>query len=168
MTRHILSGVVIALMAAAVGAQPPKALTSAQKGELFRKNREVFENIVDQTVASSSSPNDPLKRANTYYPLLVNFNKQIAGANSQDSRRVEELTQHLKVLLDKGLTPTLADAKRQVEGGTGVDEFITIRRDLLAQLKALLDVLSNDPATKSSLEGVKNRLDSIKIPEAKP
>ena len=166
MTRHILSGVVIAIMAAAVGAQTPKALTSAQKGELFRKNREVFENIVDQTVASSKSPNDPLKRANTYYSLLVNFNKQIA-ASSQDSGRVEELTQHLKVLLDKGLTPTLADAKRQVEGGTGVDEFVDLRQGLLAQLKALLDVLSNDPTTKSSLEGVKNRLDSIKIPEAK-
>jgi hypothetical protein len=167
MIRHVIAIVVIALMAVAVGAQPPKALTSAQKGELFKKNREIFEKVVDETVASSKSPNDPLKRANTYYPLLLHFSKQISSANSQDSRRVEELSQHLKTLLDKGLTPTLAEAKRQVEGGTGVDDFIKIRQDLLAQLNALLDVLSNDPATKGSLEGAKNRLDSIKIPQAK-
>ena len=166
MTRHMLSLVAIGLVSAAVGAQGPKSLRPEQRGELFKKNREVIETVVAYTVDSSRSPNDPLKRANTYYPVLLNFSQQISKANAADDRgRVDELTQHLTTLLDKGLAETLKSAKRVVEGGTGVDEFRKVKVDLIAELDALLDVLSNDPKAKKSLDGAKSNLNGIVIPE---
>jgi len=168
MTRHILCLIAIGLVAAAVGAQGPKSLRPEQRGELFRKNREVIEIVVDYTIDSSRSPNDPLKRANSYYPVLVNFSQQIKKASgARDDQRVSELTQHLTTLLDKGLAKTLDRAKQQVEGGTGVDEFRKVKQDLLAQLDALLNVLSNDPAAKKSLDDAKGNLNGIVIPEPK-
>jgi len=166
MTRHILCLIAIGLMSAAVGAQGPKSLRPEQRGELFKKNREVIETVVAYTVDSSRSPNDPLKRANTYYPVLLKFSQQIKHASdARDDRRVQELTQHLTILLDKGLAETLKSAKRVVEGGTGVDEFRKVKDDLVNQLDALLVVLSNDPKAKKSLDGAKSNLDGIVIPE---
>ena len=63
MTRHILSFTVVGFLVATVGAQGPKALTASQKADLFKKNRDVIEKVVTQTIDSSKSPNDPLKRA---------------------------------------------------------------------------------------------------------
>ena len=168
MTRHILSLIAIGIVSAAVGAQGPTSLRPEQRGELFKKNREVIETVVTYTVDSSRSPNDPLKRANTYYPVLLNFSQQIQKANAADDRRrVAELTEHLTTLLDKGLAVTLKSAKRVVEGGTGVDEFRKVKVDLIAQIDALLDVLSNDPNAKKSLDGAKGNLNGIVIPEPK-
>jgi len=168
MIRHILSFTAVGFLAAAVGAQGPKALTAKQKADLFAKNRDVIEKVVTQTVDSSKSPNDPLKRANSYYPLLLQFNQEINFPGT-DSARIQELSQHLVTLLDKGLTPTLEKAKLQVEGGTGVDEFRKVKEDLLNQLNALLklNVMSSDPAAKASLDGAMGRLNGIVIPEPK-
>ena len=170
MIRHILSFTVVGFLAAAVGAQGPKALTPGQKADLFKKNHDVIEKVVTQTVASSKSPNDPLKRAKTYYELLFLFSQQIKSAGeSRDTDRVKELTSHLNTLVEQGLAPTMQKAKVQLEQGTGVEEFRKVRIDLLAQLDALLGlpVMDENPAAKTSLEGAKSRLNGIVIPEPK-
>jgi hypothetical protein len=170
MIRHILSFAVVGLLAVAVGAQGPKALTASQKAELFTKNRDVIEKIVTQTVASSKLPNNPLKRAESYYDLLFLFSKQIQSAGqANDGSRVKELTSHLNTLIEQGLAPTMQRAKIQMEDGTGVEEFRKVRIDLLAQLDALLglQVMNDNPDAKSSLEGAKARLNGIVIPEPK-
>ena len=170
MIRHILSFTVVGLLTAAVGAQGPKSLTPKQKAELFAKNRDVIEKVVTQTIVSSKSPNDPLKRAKSYYDLLFHFSQQIKSAGeSRDSDRVKELTSHLNTLIEQGLAPTMQKAKVQLEQGTGVEEFRKVRIDLLAQLEALLGlpVMEENPAAKISLEGAKARLNGIVIPEPK-
>ena len=69
-----------------------------------------------------------MKRANTYYDVIYNFNKEIAQARqSNDTARVEELSKHLGMLLDDGLAPTLIKARTLVEGGTGVEEYLKFR-----------------------------------------
>ena len=167
MIRHILCLTLVALLTAAIGAQTPTALSTGQKVELFKKNREIFDHVVIHTVESSKSPNDPLKRANSYYPLLLHFSQQISAAgNAQDNDRVRELSLHLTTLLNNGLAPTLTKAKHVVEGGTGVDEFRQVKKDLTDQLDALLrlEVVANNPEAKKSLDGTMASLNGIVIP----
>ena len=168
MTRTLLSVATIALLSAAVGAQAPKALLPQQKGELYKKNRQMIEKIVYQTVEASKTPEFPLRRANTYYDVLFKLNSEIRDArNANDRDRVQELTDHLNTLLDKGLTPTLVKAREQVAGGTGVDEYEKVKADLLAQLNALIDMLDDQPSAKQSLSGAKARLEEITGPTKK-
>lgn len=168
MLRHTLTFVTAAFLAAVVGAQGPKGPTPAQRGELFKKNQLVIENLVDQTLKSAHTPGDYVKRANSYYPVLYKFNKEIAEAReSHDSARVEELTHHLETLLDKGLAPTLVKARVQVENGTGNEEYLTVKKNLLDQVNALLVILAESPATKASLEEAKRKLDEMNGPKKK-
>jgi hypothetical protein len=165
MFRHTLSVLTAAFLAAVVGAQGPKGPSPAQRGELFKKNRLVIENLIDQSLVSAHTPNDYVKRANSYYRVLYKFNTEIADAGrAHDTARVEELTGHLETLLDKGLAPTLVKARVQVENGTGVEEFRKAKEDLLAQVDALLGMLADNPAMKASLEATKRKLDDVNIP----
>ena len=123
------------------------------------------ENLVNQSLVSAHTPNDYVKRANSYYPVLYKFNREIAEAReAHDIARVEELTHHLETLLDKGLAPTLVKARVQVENGTGVEEFRQAKKDLLDQVHALLAMLADNPAMKVSLEATKRKLDDVNIP----
>ena len=170
MIRHILSFAVVGFLAAAVGAQGPKTLTPKQKADLFAKNRDVIEKVVTQTVASSKSPSNPLKRAQSYYDLLFLFSQQIKSAGeSRDNDRVKELTSHLNTLIEQGLAPTMQRAKTVMADGTGVGEFQNVREQLIAQLDALLRLpaMDENPSAKTSLEGAKARLNGIVIPEPK-
>jgi hypothetical protein len=168
MLRHTLTFVIAALLAAVVGAQGPKGPTPAQRGELFKKDRTVIENLVDQTVASARTPNDYVKQAKSYYPVLYNFNLQIAKAGQlHDAARVEELTHHLETLLDKGLAPTLVKARVQVENGSGNEEYVQVKADLLDQVNALLGILAESPATRAFLEDARRKLDEINGPKKK-
>lgn len=165
MLRHTLTVVTAAFLAAIVGAQGPKGPSPAQRGELFKKNRSVIESLVKETVGSSHVPNDYVKRASSYYDVLYKFNTEIAEAGrAHDTARVEELTRHLETLLDKGLAPTLVKARVQVENGTGVEEFRQAKGDLIAQVDALLGMLADNPAMKTSLEATKRKLDEVNIP----
>jgi len=168
MRRHTLTVVTAAVLAAIVGAQGPRAPSPAQRGELFKKNRPVIEKLVDQTLSSARTPNDYVKRAESYYYVLLKFNNEIAEAGRvQDSARVEELTLHLGTLLDKGLAPTLVKAREQVENGTGNEDYRRVKEDLLAQVDALLHILAESPGAKASLEGAKKKLDDINGPKKK-
>jgi hypothetical protein len=168
MNRTLLSAAAIALLSAAVGAQAPKALSPQQKGELYKKNQSMIEKIVGQTVEAAKTPNFPLKRAKTYYDLVVSLNSGIRAARAaNDTDRVKELTDHLNTLLDKGLTPTLLNAKVQDDGGSGAEEYEKVKVDLLAQLNALIDVLDDQSAAKQTISGAKARLEEITGPTKK-
>ena len=161
MLRHTLTTGLAVFLVAVVGAQGPKGATAPQKGELFKKNRPVIEMIVQKTVQSSS--NDHVKRAESYYDVLRAFSKEIGAASQlHDTARVDELTQHLVTLLDKGLAPTLADARRQVEQGTGNEEYVKVKEDLVAQLDALRGILAENPGAKASLDGAKRSVEGIR------
>jgi hypothetical protein len=135
---------------------------------LFKKNRPVIEKLVDKTLESAHTPNDHVKRARSYYDVLFKFNTEIAEANgAHDSARVEELTLHLVTLLDLGLAPTLVEARKQVENGTGNEDYRQVKEDLLAQVGALQGILAESPGAKTSLEGAKKKLDEINGPKKK-
>jgi hypothetical protein len=162
MFRRTLTTATAALLAAVVGAQGSKDPTPAQRTKLFEKNRLVIEVLVKQTVESAKTPNNHVSQAKTYYDVLYKFNTEIAAANSaHDAARVEELTRHLQTLLDKGLARTLVAARAQVAEGTGVDEYRQAKKELVAQVDALLGVLADNPTAKASLEGTKRRLDEV-------
>jgi len=157
-----------AILAAVVGAEGPKAPTPAQRGDLFTRNRPVIENVVGQTLESAHTPGDHVKRAQSYYPVLYKFNTEIADAGrANDAARVEELTRHLKTLLDQGLAPTLVRARDQVEKGTGNEEYRKVKEDLLAQVDVLLKILADNAEARASLEGAKKKLDDINGPKPK-
>ena len=159
MTRDILTTVLAAVAAVGVGAQAPTALQPGQRAELYKNNRAVIEKLVEKTVASSRSSTDPVKRAESYSDILVEFNRAINEArNKKDDGRVRDLTNHLNALLDKGLKPTLVSARKMVEGGSGEKEYHDARDSLLLQVDALLSLLSNDPAAKAALEQTRTSL----------
>ncbi|WP_020468922.1 hypothetical protein [Zavarzinella formosa] len=159
MIRHTLSLLLMVGMTAWVGGQTPTALKPQYRAQLYKQNRVVIERLVEKTVTSARTPNDHLKRADGYYKLLFQFNTEITQAiDRKDQARVNELTRHLQTLLDQGLAPTLEDARRQVEGGTGAAEFPVVKDQLLSQLDSLLNTLSEDATAKQSLTGAKDRL----------
>jgi len=168
MIRQILSISVATWAAVTVGAQGPDALEPGQRRELYKKNRPVIEALVLQTVESSKTPSDHLKRADAYYPVLYQFSVEIQTANqAREANRVTELTGHLTVLLKDGLAPTLDKAKKQVEGGSGVERFPDVKKNLLAQIDALGKQLDPASPAGASLEAAKEKVDSITIPEKK-
>jgi hypothetical protein len=165
MIRQTLSLTIVALVTVAVGAQGPEP---SLRKKLYEKNRPVIERLVEQTIESSKTPNDHLKRADTYHKVLLHFNKQIANARDEgDADRVAELSEHLTTLVEKGLAPTLDKAKRQVEGGSNQEEFPTVKRNLVAQLDVLIKQLAEEPSARTSLEGAKDKVNAITIPEKK-
>jgi len=168
MIRHTLSVVTAAALAAVVGAQGPKGPLPPQRAELFKKNRMVIEKLVDHTLESSRDRNDNVKVAKSYYAILYQFSTDIAeAARNRDTARVEELTRHLETILDKGLAPTLVEARKQVENGTGNEEYRKVKDDLLAQVDALHKILGDNPTARASLDQARKRLDEINGPKKK-
>jgi hypothetical protein len=166
MIRSLLTIPVVGLLCAFVGAQAPSSLTPGQRADLFKKNRTVIKGVIDVTVKSSQSPNDFLKKADGYYPLLVQFNREITQARTdKDPGRIQELTRLLETLLDKGLAPTLEDARRQVEGGTNSENYPVVKSQLLSQLQALSDSLATDEQAKTSIDAARQRLNRIAPPK---
>ncbi len=168
MIRRLLALFAFAAFAAVVGAQGPKALMPPQRADLFKKNRPMIERLVEKTVESSQTPNDYVKRADSYYKVLFDFSQEITKAReAKDSDRVEELTKLLQNLLDDGLRPTLADAREQVKNGTGNEDYQRVRDDLLAQVNALLADLNDHAGAKKSLENARDNLNAITGPKKK-
>jgi hypothetical protein len=168
MIRRLLSVILVAAFAAVVGAQGPKTLLPQQRAELYKKNRPMIEGLVKKTVESSRTPNDHLKRADSYYQVLFDFSREITAARkAKDTERVEELTKLLQKLLDDGLRPTLADARRQVENGTGAEDYQRVRDNLLTQVNLLLADLNDDASAKKSLESARDNLNAISGPKKK-
>jgi hypothetical protein len=168
MIRQTLSVFVAVLIAAAVGAESPNALRPEQRGELYKKNRFVIEGLVKKTIESSSSANEHLKRADSYYDVLYQFSNEIKEANRRgESDRAAELTGHLTTLLKDGLAPTLDKAKKQVEGGSGVDKFPEVKANLLSQITVLEGQLDPASAAGASLSSAKAKVNGITIPEKK-
>ena len=150
------------LFAATVGAQGPNALRPQQRHELFKRNREVIGHVVSQTLESSRVPSNYLKQADSYYKLLFEFNQEIRKArDAKDMARVTELSNNLEMLLDGGLAYVLEETRKQVENGTGREEYPRIKNDLLAQLDSLLFSLDDDSKAKTSLSAAKQRLLNI-------
>jgi hypothetical protein len=166
MIRQLLTLTIVAIVCAVVGAQGSKALLPQQRAELYKKNRPMIERLVEKTVESSQTPNNHLKRADSYYKVLFDFGKEIKAAReANDADRVAELTTHLTILLDEGLAPTLGQARAQAEDGSNKEDYERIRDGLLAQVGALLEVLNDRPEAKKSLEGAKTRLHAITGPK---
>jgi len=158
MTRHVLTTILAALAAVGVGAQGPTALQPSQRAELYKKNHVVIEKLVEKTVASSKSP-DSVKRTESYYHVLYEFNIAINQAKAEkDAGRVADLTKNLNALLSRGPKPTLVSAQTMVEGGTGEVEYREARDRLIAQIDALVPMLADDPAAKAALDQTRTSL----------
>ena len=157
MIRHILTLSVVAVLAAVVGGQSPRALQPKERAELFKKNQLIIEKLVEKTVESSHTPNDHLKRVSTYYEILHKFNVEIRQANTAgDKARVAELTAHLSQLLDKGLSPTLKQDRLQVENGTGAEDYVKVKNDLLAQFEDLYAALGEGSPSQARYSQVES------------
>jgi hypothetical protein len=159
MNRHYLSLIILGALCLGLGAQSPRSLTPRERHDLYKRNKAVIEQLVEKSVESSNIPTDHLKRADTYYKVLYQFNLEIDQARkSNDQARAKELSMHLATLLDQGLKPTLEQAHLQLKGGTGAAEFPKIKEQLLVQFDALLGTLPEDDTTQQSLSAVRSRL----------
>ena len=154
-------------------AGPKPVLTASQQQQLFQKNREMIETLVDSSLEISNQSGDYAGRARSYGKVVDMFRKELENAaKDENAARITELGNHLNIVLHQGLAPSLKDADRQIgAGGTGREALVDIR-DRNVQL---VDWLQNQARNKwadspevreviKSLEKTKTELGSSVAP----
>jgi hypothetical protein len=140
MTRYIGCAFVFIFCVAIVGAQGPRnKLTAAEQSKLFQRNRSMIQSLVRSSIDISASRDDFLKRSKTYEKVLEQFHEEIVrSANEEDAGRVAELGKHLSSVIEKGLTPNLKDAARQIgQNGTNWDKLKGLQLQTVDTLESL-------------------------------
>ncbi len=114
MARLALLLTTFASLAAWAGAQgPPPSLSAADRVNLFKANRTLLENLVNDGITLADA-DDPLKRAEGSRATsltLSNYLKR-AATEDQNPQRVVELAELMHDVLRDGLAPNLEEAAR--------------------------------------------------------
>ena len=166
MIRNASILVIVAAMAAVVGAQGPRSgLTAAQQQQLFQRNRAMIQTLVDSTVDMSTQSGDYVYRAKTYRKVIVEFQRELgSAADSSDAARIAELGKHLDTLLRQGLVPSIRDAQEKQIGpkGTGKQDLLDIRDRTLELVDWLQDKARNKWADTPEVRDVIQKLELAK------
>src|SRR5437899_3978711 len=144
MSRYLSVTLLLAGLAALVGAQGPAGPTPADQARLLTRNRD----LLRATVANSLELTDkysPLERAGTCNKLV----KVWAGAVEQaardhDAARAAELGGHLNKVADVGVAGNLRTARAKIEPGSPMEDVLFRHRDqALEQLRRLEQILKD-------------------------
>ncbi len=107
-----LGTVAVAVAALTASAQrPPAGKTAAEQLRLFRANRPLLEQLLDQGLRLAEA-GDALDRADRCRDAVLALSRALAEASAADAdpSRVAELGEHLAALVRDGLGPALAQA----------------------------------------------------------
>jgi len=129
MIRHAAGFLVVALLCSQAGAENPPKLTALQQQQLFQKNRQLIQTLVDGSVEMSNVSNDYTQRSRVYRRMILEFQKELTTAADQnDPNRVVEIGKHLDTVMRQGLAPTLKVARGRLgPDGTGMNDLIDMR-----------------------------------------
>jgi hypothetical protein len=139
--RVTLLLIAFAALAAWAGAQgPAPSLSPEQRAELFKKNRTLLENLVENGI-SLSSADSPLNRAEASHATavtLANYLKR-AATEDRDPDRVAELADLMTAVVRDGLLPNAAEADRTIppQSRAERDRLAKVQGAAAAELEAI-------------------------------
>ncbi len=153
-----------AVLAAWAGAQgPPPALSASERVELFRKNRTLLENLVENGIGLADA-NDPLKRAEASRATattLGNYLKR-AATEGQSPDRVAELAELMAVVVREGVVPNADEADRLIppQSRAERDRLAKVQTGTAADLDAIRQAIPTGGKVGDS-EKVRAALDAL-------
>ena len=163
MTRSALTLTLLAGLALWASAQSPTVRSTHQDLELLQKNRDLLNSLIDRGLEISAAGN-PLERAERCRKATATLGAELRdAAERSDPDRVAELTEHLATVVEKGLAPTLAEARGQIRPGSpDYDRLKKVHADARADLEQTHKALPADgPVGRSKLvTEAKKKLDA--------
>jgi hypothetical protein len=143
--RLLLTLVMTVGLAAWVGAEDDSARrpSAVEQAALLHRNRELLETLVDGGLGLTQET-APLERAERCRLMAVKLKDEIASAAGKDERdRLAELAQHLRRLIEQGLTANLRQARQSIPPHSAEEKQLFELRDLTkALLQQVEDVLA--------------------------
>jgi hypothetical protein len=115
MTRTALTLFALAGLSVWASAQnPAPGLTAGEQLRLFQSNRTLLDGLIDHGLKLSDA-NTPLDRADECRKAADTLGLALRQAAAEsDADRVAELSDHLTAVVRDGLTPSLAQARRDI------------------------------------------------------
>jgi len=139
--RFALLLTAFAALAAWAGAQgPAPALSPEQRAKLFKSNRTLLENLVENGITLADA-DDPLKRAEGCRATAATLGNYLKRAVTEDQNpdRVVELAELMTAVVREGLVPNVAEADRTIPAQSRKDRerLATVQKDAAADLDAI-------------------------------
>jgi hypothetical protein len=135
-----------------VGAQSGTKPSPAEQAQLLHRNRELIAAAVENGLLLTAQ-HDPLDRAENCTDLA----RRLAGAVEQAARadepsRAAELGQHLRLVVDSGVTANLTQARHLIAVGSAAEQKLIDRRD--QAVRVIDDLLRHLTGTNANLDPV--------------
>jgi hypothetical protein len=148
MSRFFLSTVAFALLAALVSADTPFWPSYAEQGRYLERNSDLIEHLVDHglELADQNSPLDRAKACGAIATHLANAIEK--AADDKDAFRTAELSQHLRLVLQKGIAANLSAARREIHPGSADEKKLFESSEQAAELIKLLDKQLKDASAR--------------------
>jgi hypothetical protein len=139
MSRFFLSSLVFILLAALVSADSPFWPSSAEQARYLELNSDLIEKLVDGglDLADQNSALDRAKACGAIATRLANAIDK--AADDKDTFRAAELSQHLRLVLQKGIAANLSAARREIHPGSADEKKLFESSDQAAELIKVLD-----------------------------
>ncbi len=171
MNRFMITCLSAAVLVSWVGAEGPTGPAPAEQAQLFQRNREMIQELVNGGLDLAGETSS-LKRAERCNRLARTLADEVAEASrDREAGRVLELAEHLRDLMDHGVAANLAQARTTIKPGSQDEETLTRLRDqarrLLEPADALLPLAgptARQPELQRSLTALREsqeRLDAI-------
>ncbi|MFL5245157.1 MAG: hypothetical protein ACJ8FY_23895 [Gemmataceae bacterium] len=146
MSRFFLTSVVFVFLAALASADSPLWPTAAEQAHHLERNADLIEKLVDGGL-DLAQQKSALDRAKSCGTLAARLSDEIQkAAADRDSARTLELSQHLRLVLQRGIAANLSTARREIHPGSaeeaklfeGTSQASQLIHDLEQQLKRAL------------------------------
>ena len=140
MSRFFLTTLVFVFLAALVSADSPLWPTAAEQARHLERNSDLIEKLVDGglDLADQKSALDRAKACGTIATRLSDEIQRSAG--DKDSARTLELSQHLRLVLQRGIAANLTTARREIHPGSAEEAKLFEGSTQAAQLIRTLEM----------------------------
>jgi hypothetical protein len=169
--RVLLLLVTFAALATWAGAQaPPAPLTAAEQAKLFKLDRALLDNLINQSIDLADADN-PLKRAEECRKTSLTLGNYLerAAKDEQDPDRVAELADLLGKVVREGLTHNLELGKQLFPPGSpDAARLNAVREHAATDLDALKNTIPEGKiADNAKVKAALARLAELKAALAK-
>jgi hypothetical protein len=170
--RVTLLLITFAALAAWAGAQgPAPPLSAEQRAQLFKKNRTLLENLVENGIGLSSA-DSPLNRAEACQATAVTLGNYLkrAATEDQDPHRVAELADLMAGVVRDGLLPNADEAERTIppQSRAERDRLARVQNAAAAELDAIRNLVpaggkvGDSEKARAAIEALAGLKDRIK------
>jgi hypothetical protein len=139
MSRFFLSSILFVFLAALASADTPIGTSSEKQGRFLQRNASLIEKLVDDGMELAAQSN-ALDRAKACGTIATRLAGEIEKAtDNKDTARAAELSQHLRLVLQRGIAANLTAARREIHPGSADEKKLFEGTDQAQELIHLLD-----------------------------